>query len=149
MPRALLIRVAVMCGVFAAWTSSATAQERGEEFRRPDRPRLSVPMSAWVAAAAMDQVTTYKFLSDYPGLLRERNPLVRGLDNRPAAMAAVGGAIDAATGWAAWKVLGRSHPRIAFAVFAGAAAYRAYLVGSNIQRMRGAQDALAAGAVGR
>jgi hypothetical protein len=106
-----------------------------------------MPIVLWTAAVSADQVTTYTFLNRYEGLLHEQNPLVRGLESHPAAMVAAGSAIDAASGWAAWRLLGRRHPRVATMVFIGAAAYRAYLTGHNVQSMRGAQ-ARAAGQPG-
>ena len=116
----------------------AAAQEPHEQ------PRLKMPIVLWTAAVSADQITTYTFLNRHDGLLHEQNPLVRGLEPHPAAMLAAGSAIDAASGWAAWRLLGRRHPRVATMVFIGAAAYRAYLTGHNVQSMRRAQAGAAA-----
>lgn len=105
------------------------------------QPGLRLPITIWAGAVAADQVTTYRFTSEYRDALREQNPLIRGLDTRPAALVAAGVAIDAATGWAAYKFLGKGHPRLATLAFYGAAAYRGYLAFYNVQAMRRAQAA--------
>jgi hypothetical protein len=90
----------------------------------------------WAAAVAADQITTYRFSSRYHDLLHEENVALKGLDGHPVWLVSAGSAIDAATGLAAWKVLGDRHPRLAKVVFYGAAAYRSYLAGANIEMMR-------------
>jgi hypothetical protein len=99
---------------------------------------LKIPVLAWAATAAADQITTYQFASEYRDVLRERNPLIRGLDRHPALLVAAGSALDATMGWASYRWLGRDHPRIAKLVFYGAAAYRAYLTGYNMRAMHSA-----------
>jgi hypothetical protein len=98
-----------------------------------------------MAAVAADQTTTYQFSSRYPDILHERNPLIRGLDGHPTWLVGAGTAIDAASGWAAYRVLGPRHPRLVKVVFYAAAAYRTYLAGYNIQMMRRAQQIRVAG----
>ena len=93
----------------------------------------------WVAGVAADQITTFRFSSQYGDLLHERNPLIQGLDRHPVLLVAAGSAIDAATGWAAFHFLGR-HPRLAKVAFYGAAAYRGYLAIYNVQMMAQAQQ---------
>lgn len=90
----------------------------------------------WAAAAAADQATTYRFSSRYHDLLHEENVLVRGLDAHPVWLVTAGSAIDTASGWMAWRFLGDRHPRLAKTVFYSAAAYRSFLVVSNIEMMR-------------
>ncbi|MGE5357879.1 MAG: hypothetical protein ACM3NQ_02610 [Bacteroidales bacterium] len=99
---------------------------------------LRTPIAIWAASVAADQTTTYLFSSRYSGVLHERNFLIRGLDQHPAALVAAGTAIDAATGWLAYRLL-RGHPRIATAVFLAAAGYRSYLAIYNMRMMRRAQ----------
>lgn len=112
--------------------------------RSPDVGRqLRIPVMIWAASVAADQATTYLFSSRYQGVLRERNPITRGLDQHPALLVAAGSAIDVATGWAARRLL-RNHPTLARVVFYGAAAYRTYLAAYNITMMRRAQAMLAA-----
>jgi hypothetical protein len=82
-----------------------------------------MPSLAWAAGVAADQITTYRFSSQYGDLLHERNPLIHGIDRHPVLLVAAGSAIDAATGWAVSHYLGR-HPRLAKIAFYGAAAYR-------------------------
>ena len=82
------------------------------------RPRvtdhaLKIPMIVWAAGMAADQITTYRFSVKYRGILRERNPLIRGLDQHPALLVAAGASIDAATAWATYHFIGRQHPRLA------------------------------------
>jgi hypothetical protein len=101
---------------------------------------LKIPAAIWAGAVAADQISTYRFSSGYGDLLRERNPLIRGLDGHPAWLVAAGTAIDAASGWAAYRMLGRGHPRLLKLAFYGAAAYRTYLAAYNIQMMQRAQE---------
>src|SRR5712692_5134453 len=65
----------------------------------------------WAASVAADQITTYRFSSQYGDLLHERNPLIQGLDRHPVLLVAAGSAFDAAAGWAVSHFLGR-HPRL-------------------------------------
>jgi hypothetical protein len=102
------------------------------------QPSLRLPVSVWAASVAADQATTYLFSSRYGDVLHEKNFLIRGLDRNPAALVAAGTAIDAATGWVAYRLL-RNHPKLAAVVFYGAAAYRGYLAAYNIRMMRRAQ----------
>jgi hypothetical protein len=101
---------------------------------------LKIPVLVWAAAAAADQITTYQFSSEYRDMMHEENPLIRGLDRRPTLLVAAGTAIDAATGWLAYRLLS-GHPRLAQVAFYSAAAYRGYLAAHNAQMMRRA-DAL-------
>jgi hypothetical protein len=110
-----------------------------------DRPHtaidLKLPLFVWAAGVAADQITTYQFSSGYRDQLHEANPLISGLDRHPVWLVAAGGAIDGATAWATYRLLGPHHPRIARAAFYAAAAYRAYLAASNAQLMRQVRDA--------
>jgi hypothetical protein len=71
--------------------------------------------------------------------MHEENPLIRGLDRHPTLLIAAGAAIDATTGWLAYRVLA-GHPRAGRAVFYAAAAYRGYLAAHNMHMMRQAED---------
>ena len=93
-------------------------------------------MMIWASGVAADQFTTYRFASGYRDVLREANPLIGGLDRHPVLLVAAGSAMDAATGWAAWRLLGAHHPRIAKALFYSAAAYRTYLAAHNVRLMQ-------------
>ncbi len=110
----------------------------GERAAVDVKRELRVPIAVWAASVAADQTTTYLFSSRYPNVLHERNVLIRGLDQHPAALVAAGTAIDVATGWAAYRLL-RGHPTLAKVVFYGAAAYRTYLAAYNIRMMQRAQ----------
>ena len=70
-------------------------------------------MMIWASGVAADQITTYRFASGYRDVLREANPLINGLDRHPVLLVAAGSAIDAATGWVAYRWLGPRHPRLA------------------------------------
>ncbi len=107
------------------------------------RHRVRIPVLVWTGAVAADQTTTYLFSSRYPGVLHETNVLVRGLDRHPALLVAAGTALDAATGWAAYRLLG-GHPRLASVLFYGAAVYRACLAAHNIGMMQRAQAIVSA-----
>jgi hypothetical protein len=103
-------------------------------------PKLNLAMVVWATTMTADQVTTYQFSSRYRDLMREENPIIRGLDRHPALLVAAGTAIDAATGWAVYRFLGRKHPRLAQLAFYGAAAYRLHLASHNLQMMQRAQN---------
>ena len=97
-------------------------------------------MTVWTAGVAADQITTYRFSSEYRDILHEQNPLVRGLDRHPTLLVAAGTAIDVATGWATYQFIGGRHPRLAKILFYGASAYRVYLAAYNIEMMRRASQ---------
>lgn len=97
---------------------------------------LRISMSVWASAVAADQITTYQFSSRYRDMLHEENPLVRPLEHHPALLVTAGAAIDAATGWLAYRLLGTRHPRLLSAALYGAAAYRGYLAAHNVRMMR-------------
>jgi hypothetical protein len=97
---------------------------------------LKIPVLAWSAAVAADWTTTYRFTSQYRDVLHETNPLIRGLDTHPAWLVTAGASIDAATVWAAYRFLGRDHPRLMRVALYGAAAYRTYLTVYNVRMMR-------------
>ncbi len=103
---------------------------------------LRLPIAIWAASVAADQTTTYLFSSRYQGVLHERNFLIRGLDQNPAALVAAGTAIDVATGYLAYRLL-RNHPTLGKVIFLGAAGYRSYLAGYNIHMMQRANAVLA------
>ena len=130
MKRAVIVSalLALVCGphVHAQELKTPPADDNG----------LKIPMMVWVSAVAADQITTYRFASDYRDVLRETNPLISGLDRHPALLVAAGAASDAGTGWAAYRLFGAKHPRIAKAMFYGAAAYRTYLAAHNAALMR-------------
>jgi hypothetical protein len=105
-----------------------------------NRKRLRLPAALWIAGTAADQITTYRFSSQYGDLLHEKNPLLSGLDGHPGLLVAAGTAFDAATGWLVYRFLGPTHPRLAQALFYGAAAYRSYLAIHNTQMMQQAID---------
>jgi hypothetical protein len=98
-----------------------------------------MPALVWAAAVATDQATTYQFSSHYPNILHEQNPFIQGLDRHPIWLVAAGTAIDATTGWAVYRFLGRQHPRLAKVAFYSAAAYRTYLAIHNVRMMRRAE----------
>ncbi len=158
----LLARVSISAALVLAAASSARAQmddarpDDGLMARPPvfqtsvpltapvatprDRP-LTVAMLAWAGGVTSDQVTTYQFASGYRHTLHESNILLHPLDRHPALLVTAGTALDAASGWAVYRFIGRRHPRIAMLTFAGAAAYRAYLARYNVGMMRQARTA--------
>jgi len=125
-----LVAALLSASTAAAQPRVATAPESAGEVG------LKIPMIVWAAGVAADQFTTYRFSSRYGDVLHEVNPLIRGLDSKPALLVAAGTAIDAATGWAAYRWLGRRHPRIARTAFYAAATYRTYLAIYNARMMQ-------------
>jgi len=101
---------------------------------------LRMSALVWGAGVAADQITTYRFSSQYGDLLHEENPFIQGLDRHPVMLVAAGTAMDVATGWATYYLFGRRHPRLAKIAFYGAAAYRTYLAIYNAQMMRRALE---------
>lgn len=131
-----LATLALLC----AGTARAEPPQPPAVTPAPDGPSLKLPLLIWTAGVAADQITTYRFSSQYGDLLHERNPLINGLDGHPALLVSAGSAIDAATGWACYRLLGRRHPRIARWAFYGAAAYRVYLAAYNLEMMSRARQ---------
>lgn len=147
-PENFMSRTIVGIALFAIGiASSAPAFAQTADTARPHAHPDKAPVLAWAAAVTFDQATTYRFSSGYHDLLHEQNVLVRPLDGHPVWLVGAGSAIDAASGWIAWRLLGERHPRIAKFVFYGAAAYRSYLAVWNIEMMRRAQ-AVRAGMAG-
>jgi hypothetical protein len=101
---------------------------------------LKTAMMAWSAGVIADQITTFRFSSRYSDVLHERNPLIAEFNGHPLLLVTTGSAMDAATGWAVYKLLGHRHPRLAKIAFVGAAAYRSYLAAYNVQMMQRAQQ---------
>lgn len=125
-----IIVVSIASGVASAEPATRTA------IVTPVTPALKTPLAVWASAVAADQITTYWFSSEYGDQIREANPLIRPLDRHPFLLVTTGAAIDAASGWAAFRFLGPRHPTLAKIVFYGAAGYRMYLVAHNIRMMR-------------
>jgi hypothetical protein len=115
---------------------SASAWAQSADSPAPPARSARKAILFWASAVAADQITTYCFSSQYHDLLHERNVLVKGLDGHPVWLVGAGSAIDAASGWAAWKVLGDRHPRVARIAFYAAGAYRSYLAVHNLDMMR-------------
>ncbi len=129
--------VLVVAVLFAGVVS---AQSQVEGRPAPAAPVLRLPVIVWASGVAADQATTYWFASHYGDTIHEENPLVQPLERHPVLLVAAGAAIDAASGWAAFRLIGSHHPRLAKLAFYGAAAYRAYLTVHNIRMMRLAND---------
>jgi hypothetical protein len=146
------IPIVVVCLIASSFATMASAQPESQpvETQRVDSSlqTLRMPMAIWATAVAADQLTTYRFSSGYRDLLHETNPLVSGLDQHPALLVAAGTAIDAATAWAAYRLLSKRHPRLLKMAFYGAAAYRTYLAAYNVEMMRQARAVRIAGLPG-
>lgn len=103
---------------------------------------FKIPIMVWAAAVASDQATTYRFSSQYPSILHETNPLIRGLDQHPAWLVAAGTAMDVAAAWSVYHFFGKRHPRLVKIAFYAAAAYRTHLAFHNLRMMERAQQRL-------
>ena len=128
-------------------TPRASAQPSAQldsESQSDARASLRIPFIVWASGVAADQITTYQFSSQYRDMLREENPLIRPLDHHPALLVTTGAAIDAATAWIAYRLLGPRHPKLLTLALYGAAAYRTYLAAYNIRMMRLAEGAKSA-----
>jgi hypothetical protein len=133
--RQVLCSLALLLG--CAGTAAAQSPDTAPEAK--PAASLRIPLIVWSGAVAADQATTYRFSSQYRDILHETNPVVRGLDHRPALLVAAGSALDASMGWTVHRFLGKKHPRIAAIAFYSAAAYRTYLAFYNIGNMRRAE----------
>jgi hypothetical protein len=136
----LQIVVTLAIALLAANTVSAQSPTESTDVPPVIDRGLKIPMIVWTAGVAADQITTYRFSSEYRDILHEQNPLVRGLDRHPTLLVAAGTAIDVATGWATYQFIGSRHPRLAKILFYGASAYRVYLAAYNIEMMRRASQ---------
>lgn len=107
---------------------------------------LKKPIIVFSAAAAADWITTYRSHSTFRnctdhfcgGAREERNVLISNI-KQPAKMVLAGAAIDAASIFLVNKMLGKKHPRVARALFYGAAAYRGFLAARNETTLRSSQ----------
>lgn len=92
---------------------------------------LKAPTIAASAAAAADWATTYHALKFYK--VRESNPALRPFDREPAAMIALGAAMDVGlvTLWNA--SMGPKHERLAAVGLWSMTAFRAYLAIHNLR----------------
>ncbi|HEV3139681.1 MAG TPA: hypothetical protein VGY57_04150, partial [Vicinamibacterales bacterium] len=128
-------RTLIVCAVLAL---VCAPRANAQELKAPAAADngLKIPMMIWASGVAADQITTYRFASGYRDVLQESNPLISGLDRHPALLVVAGSAIDAATGWAAYRFLAPRHPRLAKMAFIGAAAYRSYLAAHNMRLMQ-------------
>jgi hypothetical protein len=136
---------ALIASTSTVWAQSETAPAEMLPVAAPSFQTLKMPALVWASGVAADQLTTYQFSSRYGDLLREMNPLVRGLDRHPALLVTAGTALDAATAWAAYHFLAGRHPRLLKIAFYGAAVYRSYLAVHNVDMMREAQAIRASG----
>ncbi len=143
MRRLALCGAVLVCVLFAG---VASAQSQAETPPVTSAPALRIPIMVWASAVAADQATTYWFASHYGDMIHEKNPLIQPLEPHPVLLVAAGAAIDTATGWAAFRLLGSRHPKLAKLAFYGAAAYRAYLAAHNIRMMRLANELRASAA---
>jgi hypothetical protein len=132
---ALVLLAAATAAAQSDFGSRVVASSDGDQAGQS----LRIPLALWIGGVAADQISTYKFSSGYPGVLHEVNPLIRGVDRHPALLVTAGTAIDVATGWAAFHVLGPRHPRLLKTALYAAAAYRSYLAVHNIAMMREAE----------
>jgi hypothetical protein len=131
----IVCAVAVLASTVSA--PSETAPVEVTSAAAPPFQALKLPTLLWASGVAADQLTTYEFSSRYG--------LIRGLDRHPALLVTAGTAVDAATAWAPYRVLGRRHPRLLKVALYGAAAYRSYLAAYNVEMMRQARAIRATG----
>jgi hypothetical protein len=139
MKRALIVPAVVVAAVLTASAAAAQLAVAPASTGMQTDGALKIPTYVWTSAVAADWVTTYQFSSRYGDLLHERNPVLRALDGHPAWLVAAGASVDAATGWAVYRLIGSRHPRLMQAALYGAAAYRTYLAIDNVRMMREAR----------
>jgi hypothetical protein len=100
----------------------------------PSGSPLRIATIAASAAAAADWASTYHALKNYH--VHETNPLLRGLDDKPGRMVALGAAIDAGAVTAWNMTMGKKHPKLAVAGLWAMTAFRAYLTVHNIRNQQ-------------
>jgi len=114
--------------ILLLWASAAQAQS------------LKIPTMVFAAAATSDWASTY-VVDRGPYVTRtsvttfhEDNPLINGLQSRPATMVAVGAAIDV-VGVTLWNhYVGRNHPKLAAVGLYVAAAGRIAMAANNLSQ---------------
>jgi hypothetical protein len=95
---------------------------------------LRIATIAASVAAAADWASTYHALKNYH--VRETNPLLSSLDDRPGRMVALGAAIDVGA-MTAWNMtVGKKHPKLATAGMWAMTAFRGYLAVHNMRNTR-------------
>jgi hypothetical protein len=94
-------------------------------------PNLKAPLVIYSSAMAADWGSTVYSLSSNPRA-REGNPLVNWMSHEPT-MLAVGAAMDVTALYVGYRLIGKSHPKLAKVLLYSLAAVRGYLVVHNIQ----------------
>lgn len=103
----------------------------------------------WASTCAIDWGTTYYGVTAHgpEGLVngqhyvRETNPTVNWLRDRPALMVGLGASLDVGT-WVILRRLDRRHHRLATGLYYGLTVYRGYLVARTVQSIAVADDPL-------
>lgn len=100
-----------------------------------DRHSLRSPMIVLASAATMDWATTAAFVNPSHGE-HEGNPVISGLQGRPALMIAAGIAEDVVLVALLKHFVGKKHPAAAASVLYVASAFRLYLAARNIAEIK-------------
>ncbi len=120
----------IALAVALCFSSVASAQEATLVSVSSNKsPDLRFPSAVLAAAAASDWSATYYGLSRHR--LVESNPLIKGLQDRPALMVTTGAAIDIGAVMIWNRYMGKRHPKIAKVALYAASAYRFYLLAHN------------------
>lgn len=93
---------------------------------------LNTATVVFSATAGADWLTTHRALSNG---MRETNPTLTMLKNRPTPTVIVGMAQDVVTVWAVRKV-GKRHPKLGTVTFYGLSAFRGFLAYRNYNRLQ-------------
>jgi hypothetical protein len=106
---------------------------------------LKLTFGIWLAAAGADNVTTYRGISQPPVTLngvtysiREGNPFLSPMQDKPALMLGVASAVDAGSA-ALWLHVGKTHKWVAVSALIGQAAFRGYLVSRGLDHLHAQQ----------
>jgi hypothetical protein len=94
-------------------------------------PNLKAPLVIYSSAMAADWGSTVYSLSSNPRA-REGNPLVSWMGHEPT-MLAVGAAMDVTALYVGYRLIGKSHPKLARVLLYSLAAVRGSLMIKNIQ----------------
>jgi hypothetical protein len=103
---------------------------------------LKLAFGIWLASAGADNVTTYHAVTQPPvwvngnlHFIREGNPLLATMQDKPAMMLTVASAADVASA-ALWLHVGKTHKWAAVGAFIGQAAFRGWLVSRTLDNLQ-------------
>lgn len=116
---------------------------------------LKIAFGVWLAAASVDNVTTYQGITMPPAtvdgvthFIGESNPLLRPFQDSPAAMMVVASSVDVGSA-VLWTKVGKTHRTVAIVALFGQAALRGYFAAKNLDHAHAQQAWIARSGLSR